>query len=237
MKYAVVTIAALITVVAAHAQEFGRVLSATPVIGQIAIPQQFCQQGSVVVPGQNSGGGAVVGAITGAVIGSALGHGGGRAAGAVVGMVGGALIGDRLDAPTADQLQPVQTCTTHTTYENRVLHYDVVYEYAGRHYAAQMANDPGPTVQIQVTPVAAMAPAPVAVAAPMMVAPTISTIESSVEYYSYAAPIVVAPVVIGLPPIGWGYPRHHYRHFAPQTYPARQGYGPPRHWRGPRTRR
>ena len=231
MKYAFITIAALVSVAAVHAQEFGRVLSATPVIGQVAVPQQFCQQGSVVVPGQSSGGGAALGAITGAVIGSALGHGGGRGAGAVVGMVGGALIGDRLDNRTADQLQPVQTCTTQTTYENRVLHYDVVYEYAGRQYTAQMPSDPGPTVQVQVTPVGTMAPPPIAAAAPIAALPTITTIQSSVEYVPYVAPVQIAPVVIGLPPIGWGYPRYYHPRYAPRAYPRGQGYESRPYWR------
>ena len=231
MQYALVTMAALFTVAAAHAQEVARVLSATPVIGQVAVPQQLCQQGSVVVPGQSGGGGAALGAITGAVIGSALGHGGGRAAGAVVGMVGGALIGDRLDARTADQLQAVQTCTTQTTYENRVLHYDVVYEYAGHRYAAQMPHHAGPTIQVQVTPVAVAAAAPFTAAAPMALAPTITTIQSSVEYIPYLAPIRVAPVVIGLPPIGWGYPRQHYPGYSNQGYRRDPGYGQRRHWR------
>lgn len=203
MKYAVVTMAALVTV-AAHAQEFGHVLSATPVIGQVAVPQQFCQQGSVVVLG---------------------------AAGAVAGMVGGALIGDRLDSRAPDQLQPVQTCTTQTTYEKRVLRYDVVYEYAGRHYAVQMPSDPGPTVQVQVTPVGALAPAPIIAAAPMAVAPSITTIQSSVEYVPYLVPINVAPVVIGYPSMGWGYPRHHYPRYAPQAYPRGPRHGQRPYWR------
>lgn len=230
MKYGVIMMATLVSV-AAQAQELGRVLSSTPVIGQVAVPQQLCQQGSVVVPGQNNGGGAALGAITGAVIGSALGHGGGRAAGAVVGMVSGAFIGDRLDSRTADQLQPVQTCTTQTTYENRVLRYDVVYEYAGRHYAVQMPSDPGTTVQVQVTPVGALAPTPIVAAAPMAMAPNITTIQSSVEYVPYLAPINVAPVVIGYPSIGWGYQRYHYPRHAPHAYPRGAGYGQRPHWR------
>lgn len=228
MQHAVVTIAALLTVAFAQAQEFGRVVSTTPVVGQVGVPQQFCQQGSVVVPGQSSGGGAALGAVTGAVIGGALGHGGGRAAGAVLGMVGGALIGDRLDTRTADQVQPVQTCTTQTAYENRVLYYDVVYEYAGRRYTVQMPSDPGPTVQIQVTPVGMLAPTPMpmAAAAPIAVAPAFSTIESSVHYYPYASPISVAPVVIGLPSIGWGYRRQHDPRYYIQGHVRGPGYGP-----------
>ncbi|MEO7940860.1 MAG: hypothetical protein ABIR55_19730 [Burkholderiaceae bacterium] len=220
---------------AASAQELGQVVSSTPVIGQVAVPQQFCNQDTVVIPGRSSGGGAALGAITGAVIGSALGHGGGRGAGAVIGMVGGAVIGDQLDGRSADQLQQVRRCTTHTTFENRVLYYDVVYAYAGRQYAAQMPSDPGTTVQVQVTPVAsiATAPAPIAMAAPMPMASTITTVESSVEYVPYLAPVRSAPFVIVVPSVGWGYrpPQYHYGARANPIYSRGRGYGQGPYWR------
>lgn len=38
-------------------------------------------------------------------------------------------------------------------YENRTVAYNVVYEYAGKQYAVQMPNDPGPSIQLQLTPV------------------------------------------------------------------------------------
>ena len=150
---ALLSVAALSVATAAGAQEFGHVLSSTPVIGQVALPQQVCHDTTVVVPGRQSGAGAALGAVTGAVIGSTVGQGNGRVVGSVIGMVGGAVIGDRLASRDADQFQQVRQCTTHTTFENRVLHYDVVYEYAGQRYTARMPHDPGPTVQVQVTPV------------------------------------------------------------------------------------
>ena len=239
MKYLALTIAALICG-AASAQEMGYVVSSTPVIGQVALPQQFCTQDAVLVRGSNSGGGAALGAITGAVIGSALGHGGGRGAGAAIGMVGGAVIGDQLDGRSADQVQQIRRCTTQTAYENRVLHYDVVYEYAGRRYAAQMPTEPGRTVLVQVTPVGAVAatPPPIATALPIPMASTISTMESTVEYVPYLAPVRVAPLVIVVPSVGWGYPRPHYRdrYRSIQTYPHGPGYGQRPYWREPNRR-
>jgi uncharacterized protein YcfJ len=61
---------------AASAQEFGRVLSATPLLQQVSVPRQVCTIEKVLVPGQKSGAGAAVGAIAGAAVGSALGGGG-----------------------------------------------------------------------------------------------------------------------------------------------------------------
>ena len=53
------------------------------------------------------------------------------------------------------QVQNVQQCSTQTSYENRTMGYDVVYEYAGREYSTQMPYDPGPTIRVQVTPLGA----------------------------------------------------------------------------------
>ena len=235
MKSIVFVIATLAAAASAGAQEIGQVLSSTPVIGQVAVPQQFCDQQSVIVPGRSSGGGAALGAISGAVIGSAIGHGGGRGAGAVIGMVGGALIGDQLDGRNADQIQQVRRCTTHTAYENRVLHYDVVYAYAGRQYAVQLPNDPGPAIQVQVTPVGAIAPPPasMAIAEPIRLAPTITTIQSSVEYVPYLAPMRMAPLVIAVPPVVWGYAPRQHRHVyrANPPYPGGAGHGHRPRWR------
>lgn len=234
LKCLALTIAACVAC-AASAQELAQVVSSTPVIGQMAVPQQFCSHDAVVIPGRSSGGGAALGAVTGAVIGSALGHGSGRGAGAVIGMVGGAVIGDQLDTRSADQVQQVQRCTTHTSYENRVLYYDVVYAYAGRQYSAQMPTDPGSMVPVQVTPVGTVAttPTPMAMAAPIPMASTVTTVESSVEYVPYLAPVRPAPFVLVVPSAGWGYPAPHYRH-RPRAYQSRPhgpGYGQRPYWR------
>lgn len=53
----------------------------------------------------------------------------------------------------APQTQTVQNCHTETVYENRVVGYNVTYEYAGKQYMVQMPKDPGPTVTVNVTPV------------------------------------------------------------------------------------
>ena len=54
---ALLSVAALSVATAAGAQEFGHVLSSTPVIGQVALPQQVCHDTTVVVPGRQSGAG------------------------------------------------------------------------------------------------------------------------------------------------------------------------------------
>ncbi len=220
MKSIVLSVATLSVAAAADAQEFGRVLSSTPVIGQVALPQQVCHDTTVVVPGRRSGAGAALGAVTGAVIGSAVGQGNGRVVGSVIGMVGGAVIGDRIASRDADQFQRVRQCTTHTTFENRVLYHDVVYEYAGRRYSARMPHDPGPSVQVQVTPVGVapppLEPEPMAGMAPMQGVTTMTRIHAATEYVPYvrpaAAPVYLGPVVIGLPVPGWRHAPRQWQH-------------------------
>ena len=51
------------------------------------------------------------------------------------------------------QTQIQQTCTTQQVYENRLMGYNVVYEFAGKQYTVKWPKDPGPTIKLQITPV------------------------------------------------------------------------------------
>lgn len=135
-----------------------RVISSTPVVQQVAVPRQVCSNEAVVTQAPKSGAGALMGAIAGGAAGNAIGNGSGRAAATMLGLLGGALMGDSIEGPDS-QVQNVQQCTTQTFYENRASHYNVVYEYQSARYTAQMPNDPGLYVRLQVTPVGALPPA------------------------------------------------------------------------------
>jgi len=137
----------------------GRVITSTAVIQQVAVPHQVCNTAAVVSEAPNSGAGAVMGAIAGGAMGNAVGNGSGRALATMIGLVGGAMVGNNVEGPRS-QVQNVQQCSTQTSYENRTLHYDVVYEYADKRYNIQMPNDPGQYVRLQVTPVSTMPAAP-----------------------------------------------------------------------------
>jgi len=78
-KFALFSILIAVATVAV-AQEQGRVLSATPLVQQVGIPQQVCGNETVYGGSHNSGAGALLGAIAGGAAGNAVGHGGGRAA-------------------------------------------------------------------------------------------------------------------------------------------------------------
>lgn len=137
----------------ASAQEQARVLSATPIVQEVAVPQQVCGNETVYTGPQTTGGGAVLGAIAGGAAGNAIGGGGGRAAATALGLIGGALLGNQIEGNGRPAYQNVQRCGSETYFENRTVGYTVVYEYAGRQYTTQTQNDPGRYIQVQVQPV------------------------------------------------------------------------------------
>jgi uncharacterized protein YcfJ len=212
----------------ATAQEaVGRVISSTALITQVSVPRQVCAQEVVqtqtpaVVQQGHNGAGALMGAIAGGAVGNSIGSGSGRAAATALGIFGGLILGDKLgttdtvvQAPTITQ-QTVNRCSTQNTLENRTTGYQVVYEYAGKQYSVQLANDPGPTIPLQVMPVApALAPtqaAPARVVSQVEVAPPVVTtvISSGTVYQPYLVPAVtyVEPAVN----IGFGYNYYHQR--------------------------
>jgi uncharacterized protein YcfJ len=154
----VATLMAGFACLSAHAQEVGKVISSTPIIQQVAVPRQICNNEQVVTEGKTSGAGAVMGAIAGGAVGHQVGGGNGRTLATMAGVLGGAVLGDRIEGSSPPEVRNVQSCSTQTTYENRTMAYNVVYEFAGKRYTVQMPQDPGPTVRLQITPVA---PAPI----------------------------------------------------------------------------
>lgn len=227
---------ALLCLPASAMDILARVISSTPVVQQVAVPRQVCNNQAYVTQAPRSGAGALMGALAGGAAGNAIGDGGGRAAATMLGLFGGAILGDRIEGG-GTQVQNVQQCTTQTFYENRASHYNVVYEYQGTQYNAQMLNDPGLYVRLQVTPVGAMAPA----AQTFPSAPT----QQPQAYYppaqvqpAYVQPVVAAPAYPGY------YPQPYYAPaYAPTYAPIfppiglslnfgySRSYGGHRHWR------
>jgi uncharacterized protein YcfJ len=149
---------------AAGAAEFGTVVSSTPLMAQVGVPQTQCMDEEQTVQARPSGLGAVAGALIGGAIGHNAGSGPGRGAATGVGAVAGAVIGGAMEAnaqPT--QTATVRQCQNVTRYENRVVGYDVVYEYAGVRYQSRLAQDPGPRIALNVSVVPVGATAPVVV--------------------------------------------------------------------------
>ena len=93
-----------------------------------------------------------MGAIAGGAIGNSVGKGSGQTAATVLGLLGGAVLGDKIEGAPSSQLQNMQQCSTQIFYENRTMGYNVTYEFLGKQYSVQMPSDPGPTIQLQITP-------------------------------------------------------------------------------------
>ena len=98
-------------------------------------------------------------------------------------------------------MQNVQNCAVQNFYENRTVAYHVLYEFGGKQYSVQMPQDPGPTINLQVSPLGSAdpnqaAPASVQYTQPVSVAPTVV----------YAQPYYTQPAY---PPVsldfGFGY--------------------------------
>lgn len=209
----------------ARAQEVGHVTSSTPLYQQVAVPQQHCQSTPVAVPNAPSGAGALMGAIAGAALGSQMGAGNGKTLATMAGMVGGAAYGERIENP-GSTLQSQTVCTTRHAYENRLVGYAVTYDYAGKSYSVQWPTDPGPTIALHITPMAA---APAAPALPQHTQPQPQQVQPP-----FATPMpqsetrvvyVPTPVYRAYPPLqthiqlGWGWGGHPYGHGHRHTYP------------------
>lgn len=209
MKQSVLFAALGLAAFGAGAQEVGNVISSVPVIQQVQVPRQHCQQAIVTAPPQTSGAGGLVGALAGGALGSTIGHGTGTAAAVLIGTVGGAILGNNLEAGNAQQVA-VPHCVTETAIENRTVGYDVTYEYGGRQFSARMPYDPGRTVQLNVSPVATSAPT---YTGPEGVVTAPGVVQSATVA---PAPLVVpAPVVYAPYPAYPAYPVPVYRPYYP----------------------
>ena len=101
----------------ASAQEYGRVISSTPVVQQVPVSRQVCNNQPVAVQQAPSGGGAAVGGIVGGVLGNQIGHGSGRAAATILGALGGAAVGNNIansNRPYANTAGPVYRVSVQT---------------------------------------------------------------------------------------------------------------------------
>ena len=135
------------------------VLSAVPVFEQVSVqsPSQACWVERVAVPRKADHG---VGLVVGGVVGGALGHAVGhkkrnKQVGALLGSVLGATIGNAMAKNRRNRLQyeSREVCETHheTRVEERLLGYDVAYEYNGQVYNLRMGSNPGAQLKLRVS--------------------------------------------------------------------------------------
>jgi uncharacterized protein YcfJ len=211
----------------AQAAEFATVVSSTPVTANVPVARQSCTDGQQLVQQRPTGAGSVIGAIAGGVIGNSIGGGFGRAAATGLGVVAGSVVGNQVEAANSPVTEvPVRRCQTVSTYETRVVGYDVMYDYAGQRYSTRMARDPGQQFAVSVQPAdSGNLPAPTDRAAEGTPVPS-NTAPQTVYYappptvyydpypqsvYYSAPPFYIAPVI----GFGFGYygGYHGHRHW------------------------
>ncbi|MFL0800751.1 MAG: glycine zipper 2TM domain-containing protein [Agarilytica sp.] len=126
------------------------------------IPEEKCWTETVVLERyeQPSRTGALLGGLIGGTIGHAVGHGrSNKKLGAVVGSVLGASIGKDVSQQRHNaRNQPnrtydeVERCEVeyHSQYEERIIGYDVTYQYRGEFYHTFMKKHPGKRIRVNV---------------------------------------------------------------------------------------
>jgi len=208
---------AAIATPSAFAADYATVVSSTPVTAQVPVRRQVCNDTQQYVQQAPSGAGAVIGAIAGGVLGNSVGGGFGRAAATGVGAVAGSVIGNQVEANANPVTEvPVRRCQIATSYENRIVGYDVMYDYAGQRYSTRMARDPGRRFAVSVQPAdgsggalpapIGSAPAPQAGYDDAAVAPAYVAAPQEPVYYQPLPPVYYtpAPYVYAGPAISFG---------------------------------
>ena len=148
---------------AASHYETARVINVIPVYKTVryAMPVEECRAQTVRLPQYRASGTApIIAAVIGGAVGNAVGHNKrNKQVGALVGAVLGATIGNNIANASPDHSRARyatrHVCDTFTEYRNeeRLLGYDVSYEYGGQTYTARMKRRPGDEIRIRVTPI------------------------------------------------------------------------------------
>ncbi|MCB1603697.1 MAG: glycine zipper 2TM domain-containing protein [Xanthomonadales bacterium] len=147
---------------------YARVVNVEPIYETYQIPQetQVCTRDNRYDRNHGdyrtqraSGGGAILGAIIGGAIGNRFGKGNGRKASTAAGVFVGAAIGANAEKHNRDYRYGNNRhdnrggyCYTETEYipEQRIVGYDVAYEYDRKVYHTTMQNHPGERVRVRV---------------------------------------------------------------------------------------
>jgi len=128
---------------------YAQVIEVRPIYSNVSIPErrQVCDD-RYRNRNKHSHKGAILGGIIGGVIGNRFGKGHGRDASTVLGVAIGAGVGSKSDRHRNNGSR----CYTETYYydEQRIVAYDVAYEYSGEIYNSRMNRDPGDTVRVRV---------------------------------------------------------------------------------------
>ena len=150
------------TALAQSSYESVAVISARPVyqLTRIETPQERCVEERVVIERRNqqaSGTPIIVSTIIGGALGNAVGNNkSSRRVGAVLGAVLGNSVGRDIarQSQSSDtrEYQTVERCETVfvSHEEERLLGYDVIYQFNGQQYSVRTEQDPGSQMKVRV---------------------------------------------------------------------------------------
>jgi uncharacterized protein YcfJ len=135
--------------------KYAKVVSVDPV-REAGGPKQVCRDQTVTHAAppkdQHRIVGTAIGAVAGGLLGNQVGGGRGRTLATVAGAVGGGYAGNRIEANRqhGQVTSSVQRhCTTANESGDRIVGYDVRYQYKGVTRMVRMDHDPGDRVQVQ----------------------------------------------------------------------------------------
>lgn len=143
---------------------YAQVVDVQPVYETVQVPEnrKVCENNSRANSNNrthnSNGGGAILGGIIGGIIGNRFGKGHGRRAATAAGVLAGAAIGSGKQASGYNNNRYSQNnngrryCYTQRDYrqEQRIVGYDVSYDYNGQIYQSRLQNHPGERVRVQV---------------------------------------------------------------------------------------
>lgn len=136
--------------------KYAKVVSVDPVRKTVNNPKEVCKDEVVshTAPPKDEHriAGTAIGAVVGGLVGNQVGGGKGKTLATVAGAVGGGYAGNRIQA---DRQKPTVTstvernCTTVNNSSEKIVGYDVRYEYNGVTRTVRMDHDPGDRVMVQ----------------------------------------------------------------------------------------
>jgi uncharacterized protein YcfJ len=145
------------TALAQSSYESVAVISAQPVyqLTRIETPQERCVEERVVIERRNqqaSGTPIIVSTIIGGALGNAVGNNKSRRVGAVLGNSVGRDIARQSQSSDTREYQTVERCETVfvSHEEERLLGYDVIYQFNGQQYSVRTEQDPGSQMKVRV---------------------------------------------------------------------------------------
>ena len=137
--------------------KYGRVVSVDPVRQAGSAAQRECHDEVVTrhvpVKDQHQIAGTAIGAVAGGLLGNQIGGGKGRTLATVAGAVGGGYAGHEIQErrqETNTTTSTVRKCSTVAgATSDKIVAYDVRYEYNGVTRSVRMDHDPGDRVEVQ----------------------------------------------------------------------------------------